>query len=95
MRTITEERWREDLWEIAESNPDDEMDKFVFLFGKKDHWVADECRDAFIQKRAGHAGGRVRVVMDESGIPHAFCLGEYSPSSSSFTLWQVANGRDG
>ncbi|KAK0619388.1 hypothetical protein B0T14DRAFT_496161 [Immersiella caudata] len=72
MRTITEERWKEDLWENGED--EEEKDKFVFLFGRGDRWVADQCRDAFVERRRGHEKGRVRVVVDEGGLPHAFCL---------------------
>jgi hypothetical protein len=48
--------------------------KFYFYFAEKDHWVADECRDEFIEKRARHEKGRTSVVVDEAGIPHAFCI---------------------
>ena len=54
-----------------------EVDKFYFLFGKKDHWVADETRDGFIEKRKGHVDGKVRVAVDEGGVPHAFCIREW------------------
>jgi hypothetical protein len=57
--------------------------KFFFYFAERDHWVADECRDEFIERRRrdGPKGG-TRVVVDEAGIPHAFCIRKCPPSRS-------------
>ena len=80
MRVIGEEEWVEGLWEHAEDGSGDgegKGDKFVFLFGKGDRWVAEETRDAFIKRREAHAEGRTRVVVDQAGIPHAFCLSKF------------------
>ncbi|KAK4446845.1 hypothetical protein QBC34DRAFT_304345 [Podospora aff. communis PSN243] len=84
MRTITEERWKEDLWEGGE-----EKDKFVFLFGRGDRWVADECRDEFVERRRGSEKGRVRVVVDEGGLPHAFCLRHSEVVAEKVREWVV------
>lgn len=56
----------------------DKRDKFFFLFGKQDHWVADRTRDAFIEKRKEHGElGRVKILVEETGkVPHAFCIRE-------------------
>ncbi|KAK4041265.1 hypothetical protein C8A01DRAFT_34677 [Parachaetomium inaequale] len=48
--------------------------KFIFYFAERDHWVADECRDEFIERRRRQEKGRARVVVDEGGVPHAFCI---------------------
>jgi pimeloyl-ACP methyl ester carboxylesterase len=77
MRTITEEKWTEDLWEIEDAEDGSSTvsaTKFFFHFARQDHWVADECRDEFIEKRRGHVKGRTRIVIDEDKIPHAFCI---------------------
>ncbi|KAK1756970.1 lipid droplet-associated hydrolase [Echria macrotheca] len=74
LRQITEEKWSEDLWEIAEDKQGLEADKFFFYFAKKDHWVADECRDAFIERRREQIKGRTKILIDEDSIPHAFCI---------------------
>ncbi|KAM7203097.1 DUF2305 domain containing protein [Rhypophila sp. PSN 637] len=98
MGSITEEKWEREMWEARHDLEQDESkvvgegegktkhwtqgDRFFFLFGKKDHWVADKTRDAFIEKRKTEHGerGRVRVLVDETGcgekpgIPHAFCI---------------------
>ena len=84
--TITEEKWAEEMWEAADEVNDDEVDKFYFYFGEKDHWVADESRDEFIAARqakkkdsGGRKESRTRIVVDENKIPHAFCIREFSP----------------
>ena len=96
MRVIGEEEWGEELWEVAEETEDmaaavgsarsteDEASKFVFYFGRGDHWVSDEHRERFIERRNEHAAregprhkrGRTRVLIDEENIPHAFCIRE-------------------
>lgn len=89
MRTIKEETWAEELWEIADEAAEQERDvpKFFFYFGKGDHWVAEACRDEFIRRRhehaqregPGHKRGKTRTVLDDDDIPHAFCISEYPP----------------
>lgn len=75
MRTITEEKWSEDLWEIREAGEETGLAaKFFFYFAEKDHWVANECRDEFIERRRKHEKGRTEIVIDEEKIPHAFCI---------------------
>ncbi|KAK3326157.1 hypothetical protein B0H66DRAFT_530165 [Apodospora peruviana] len=76
MGTITEERWSEELWEIADEvdSPNASVDKFYFLFGQNDEWVGEKSRDEFIRRRKEHAQGRTRIVIDENKIPHAFCI---------------------
>lgn len=86
MKTIGEETWAEELWEIADEAAERGHDapKFFFYFGKGDHWVAEEHRDQFIKRRLEHAQrdgpehkkGKTRVVLDEDNIPHAFCISE-------------------
>lgn len=87
MAVISEERWADELWEVAEEaaaaegkadgrGEDEEggLPKFFILFGKEDHWVANECRDRFIAERKAHKTGRTRIVVDEEGLPHDFCI---------------------
>ncbi len=89
IRSITEDRWAEDFWEIADQAVAEKhsIPKFFFYFGKKDHWVSDDHRDAFIERRREHATrdaprhkqGRTRIVIDEDQIPHAFCIRKIRP----------------
>ncbi|KAK3936628.1 lipid droplet-associated hydrolase [Diplogelasinospora grovesii] len=102
--TITEERWSEELWEVAEDLKEEEEEaeaqgdrntarsvpKFFFYFGEDDHWVANECRDEFIEKRTAHnnrGSGRTRIVMDEDGIPHAFCINHSEVVAEKVKVW--------
>lgn len=88
MAVIREESWAEELWEIADEAAAGrhEVPKFFILFGKEDHWVAEECRDRFIRDREEHAGregakrGRTRIVVEEEGLPHDFCISKRGPS---------------
>lgn len=89
MRTIGEEAWAEELWEIADEtvgSRERDVPRFFFYFARRDHWVADECRDEFIRRRREHAQrdgtpgrkkGMTRIVLDEDDIPHAFCIREF------------------
>lgn len=74
MKVIGEDRWDNELWEIAHDAEAHHkaVPKFFFFFGKNDDWVANHYRDEFIlrQKQAE----RTRVIVDEGNIPHAFCM---------------------
>ncbi|KAI3394242.1 hypothetical protein diail_2983 [Diaporthe ilicicola] len=84
MAVISNEVWAEELWEIGDEAVAHGTDvpKFFIFFGKKDHWVANKCRDEFIGKREEHAAregaprhkrGRTRIEIDEGNLPHDFC----------------------
>lgn len=87
LKLIAEEKWGEELWEVAEEAEAQGHDvpKFFFYFGEHDHWVDNELRDSFIERRNEHAAreapkhrrGRTRMMVDEDGIPHAFCISKY------------------
>ncbi|KAK4226399.1 lipid droplet-associated hydrolase [Podospora fimiseda] len=94
METITEEKWSEDLWEIQDiederGGEEEELDasKFFFYFAQKDHWVADECRDEFIEKRRRHEKGKTRIFIDEEKTPHAFCIHHSEKVAERVNLW--------
>ncbi|KAI1145186.1 hypothetical protein F4825DRAFT_267716 [Nemania diffusa] len=74
MHVIGEDKWDKELWEIEHDAAEPSPPKFYFFFGRRDHWVADHYRDEFIRKRSAQAE-RTRLVVDESGLPHAFCIG--------------------
>ncbi|KAK3995561.1 lipid droplet-associated hydrolase [Cladorrhinum sp. PSN332] len=91
METITEEKWSEDLWEIQhvedERDGDDLDAKFFFYFAQKDHWVADECRDEFIEKRKRQEKGKTSIFIDEEKTPHAFCIHHSEKVAERVNLW--------
>ncbi|KFA76533.1 hypothetical protein S40288_01563 [Stachybotrys chartarum IBT 40288] len=70
MRVIGEEKWEEELWEATEEGGA----RFYMFYGREDHWVAGEMRDAFIGRR--RVGGGTRIVVDEGDIGHAFSVKE-------------------
>jgi len=92
MKVISEEKWDEELWEIPEDAEEHRhrVPKFIFLFGKRDEWVASHIRDEFIESRKEHSNrevpphkrGRTEIEVDEDGaLPHAFCTAESKPFS--------------
>ncbi|KAL2162911.1 hypothetical protein VTH06DRAFT_6747 [Thermothelomyces fergusii] len=61
--------------------------KFFFYFAEKDHWVADECRNEFIERRKRHGRGRTKILIDETGIPHAFCIHHSESVAEKVKTW--------
>jgi Lipid-droplet associated hydrolase len=46
----------------------------------KDHWVADHTRDSLIAARGeieGQITGKPKMLIDEDGIPHGFCISKF------------------
>ncbi|KAJ5512595.1 hypothetical protein N7463_002147 [Penicillium fimorum] len=73
MRTITSDKWSDDVWGAASAR--EPIAKLFFYFGRNDHWVADQTRDEIVAVR-GRKGGEVgpTMIVCEEGLPHAFCL---------------------
>ncbi|OJZ82739.1 hypothetical protein ASPFODRAFT_63918 [Aspergillus luchuensis CBS 106.47] len=86
MRTITTDKWSDDVWGIASSgeNTNDKVhnddnsstSRMFFYFGRNDHWVAEKTREEIIQAKAKSSSmvGGPTMVVCEDGLPHAFCL---------------------
>ncbi|KAL1304481.1 hypothetical protein AAFC00_003471 [Neodothiora populina] len=98
MRTITADRWDDELWSVVPATvgdtghdrPQDNVSKLFFLFGRNDHWVADETRDEIIAARGAamavssqgatdNKDHRPLMEIDDSGIPHGFCIKHNEP----------------
>lgn len=77
MRTITSDKWSDDVWGAASAR--EPIAKLFFYFGRNDHWVADQTRDDIVAVR-GQKGGQAgpTMVVCEEGLPHAFCLSKWS-----------------
>ncbi|KAI1774471.1 hypothetical protein F4818DRAFT_83948 [Hypoxylon cercidicola] len=88
MKVIREDRWDEELWEIAHDAEANHkvIPKFFFFYGKKDEWVADHYRDEFIQKRQKQVE-RTRVIVDEGDIPHAFIIHHSETVAEKVSAW--------
>ncbi|KAI5468045.1 hypothetical protein BGZ63DRAFT_344156 [Mariannaea sp. PMI_226] len=74
LEMIREEKWEEELWEVAEDS-EEGPPKFFMFYGREDHWVANWARDELIERRRKHGerGGRTKIMVAEGDIPHAFC----------------------
>ncbi|KAF3395747.1 Uncharacterized protein F1880_006710 [Penicillium rolfsii] len=81
MRTITSDKWSDDVWGVAHAR--EPLTKLFFYFGRNDHWVAEKTRDEIIAVRGcEHGDGKMdgdgkrgpRMFVCEEGLPHAFCL---------------------
>ncbi|KAG4436006.1 hypothetical protein IFR05_008513 [Cadophora sp. M221] len=92
MDFITEDKWDEDIWGIEHEDPDSKSKspKLIFYFGQNDHWVADHTRDALIAAR-GREGARQSskpvMMIDESGIPHGFCIRHSETVAEKVGVW--------
>jgi hypothetical protein len=78
MRTITSDKWSDDVWGVSTAN--EPLTRLFFYFGRNDHWVAERTRDEIIELRGRVDGGPTMSVC-ELGLPHAFCLSEWFATS--------------
>ncbi|RAL02132.1 bifunctional triacylglycerol lipase/ester hydrolase [Aspergillus ibericus CBS 121593] len=93
MRTITADKWADEVWGIS-SSAEEPLSRMFFYFGRNDHWVAEQTRDEIMEaKGKGKGEGGPTMVVCEDGLPHAFCLREYSVSQfgcdDSFWFWSL------
>jgi len=93
MEQITEDGWDEDIWGIehSDANANANIPKLIFYFGQKDHWVADHCRDALITARGQSGGGnqlsRPKMLIDQGGVPHGFCIRHSEIIAEKVKVW--------
>jgi len=96
LQRITRDLWPEELWEVASESADRvaQHPRFYMFYGENDHWVANKHRDDLISRKAERSDrgdarqGRARIVVDDGGLPHAFCFGTYGylPISAVFSI---------
>ena len=97
MFQIDTDIWDEDVWGAAASEPASKHPHprpiLRFLFAKKDHWVANETRDALIRTRGRYSTGNevqevegmgedwkpVMEIDEREGWPHGFCIAHGVP----------------
>lgn len=72
---IAEDVWGEEVWGTDVEEGNEKQTRLMLYFGKNDHFVDEEKRDALMAKRGGKGG--VRFEIDEAGIPHAFCIRKF------------------
>lgn len=77
LQQMTADRWDEEIW-----GPSSKTSLF-FYWGHSDHWIANETRDQLIAIRGDKSdeikASRHVMEIDNSGIPHDFCIREYYP----------------
>ena len=78
MREITSDRWSEDIWGTLSQPPSKPKPKLILWFGEDDHWVADHHRDELIKIHGRRPDKQwlPEMVIDNTGIPHSFCIRE-------------------
>ena len=83
MKSINDNAWEDDLWEATHPEPSAmaPSPRFFLFYAKEDHWVDSHGRDEFLQAMEG----RLRVVVEDNGVKHAFCTKEWD-------TWVVAKG---
>ncbi|KAL4806118.1 hypothetical protein BDV18DRAFT_138730 [Aspergillus unguis] len=80
MRTITSDKWSDDVWGVSTSSPPSagaQQTQLFFYFGRNDHWVAEQTRDEIVAARGakdGQSGSGPKMIVCEESVSHAFCL---------------------
>lgn len=73
MAVIDRDTWGEEVWNagtLAGKGKGKGKGGMVFVFGRGDRWVADATREEIVRMRRGGA----KMVVDERGLPHEFCI---------------------
>ena len=80
MNAIKTDQWDSEVWGAAEPSVTGRpRPKLFFFFGRQDHWVADNTREALIKCRGGSEEWQPRMEIDEDGLPHGFCIAHAEP----------------
>lgn len=91
MRTITSDKWDDDIWGVAHAR--EPITKVFFYFGVDDHWVAEKTRDEIIAARGQSDGSGPKMFICEEGLPHAFCISKLEFYVHSFQGWLLTFSR--
>lgn len=91
MRTITSDKWDDDIWGVAHAR--EPITKVFFYFGVDDHWVAEKTRDEIIAARGQSDGSGPKMFICEEGLPHAFCISKLEFYVDSFQGWLLTFSR--
>lgn len=106
MYQITSDTWDSEIWGAARPSPVHPSRPVLrFLFGKEDHWVANETRDDLIRARASsssesESNWKPKMEIDEhEGWPHGFCIKHSIPVAEKVRgyvdeIVEICEGRD-
>lgn len=79
MGVIAEDTWDDEVWHGVGR-------KMVFVFAKKDQWVGEHTMRKIKESRGGDGEGKVKCVVDETGLVHGFCTTiEHSEQTAKIT----------
>lgn len=101
MREIGKDRWGEEVWGFVGYNGSKEgfedggveklrePAKLVFYFAEKDHWIADQTREAIISTRGGtgEKGGPKMIVAEEGDLVHGWCIRQSGHVARKVVEW--------
>jgi hypothetical protein len=85
LHTITHDKWDNEVW----GSP---CIQIFILWGKNDFWVPDEYRDESIKRRgkkfeAEEERWKPGIEIDETGLPHDFCIRQGVKVAEKVVLW--------
>ena len=90
MVAIAADRWADEVWNAGGLLPLPKEDDggrgrggMLFVFGRKDRWVAETTRQAIMAKPRGGA----RMIVEERGLPHSFCIHHGEEVAELCTGW--------
>jgi len=75
MVVIDRDTWEEEVWNAGGLwEGKERKGGMVFVFGRGDRWVAEQTREEILEMRGDGKGGGARMVVEERGLPHGFCI---------------------
>jgi hypothetical protein len=85
MSLIAEDKWDDEVWHGSGR-------RMVFVFASQDQWVAENTMQKIKDSRGGDGHGKVRCILDNTGIPHGFCTTrDHSERTALVTAEAVLN----
>jgi hypothetical protein len=84
---ITTDKWHDNVWDQHTATQYTiDRPQLYFFWGDNDHWVPNSARDKIIYDHARLTGkpvpddcGRPYMEVDDSNIPHDFCIRKWLP----------------
>lgn len=95
LRVVSDNKWDDEIWgAVTPSWLSQPRSRLFILFGRDDRWVLDEVRDNLIMQKGrpavvseGQDIGKPVMVIDETGIPHDFCISHGIAVAKKVVSW--------